>query len=174
MQNYLIVRPVGVVKSNLKKLSLTVKRRGLKLDEKILAGAKRDEADVSEIIINPEYETCLDGIEAFSHIIVLYWAHHRKANKQCITKVHPAGKKEYPLVGVFATRSPARPNPVCATTVELLERRANVLRVRGLDAVDSTPIIDIKVHTPCYDSPSNVRQAEWMDKLVKYFEERVK
>jgi tRNA-Thr(GGU) m(6)t(6)A37 methyltransferase TsaA len=106
--------------------------------------------------------------------MVLYWSHRINDKQRNITKVHPAGKKEYPLVGVFATRSPARPNPICVSTIELLERRENVLKVKSLDAIDGSPIIDIKVHSPSYDSPSDVKQADWMEELIKYFREKLK
>ncbi len=84
-------------------------------------------------------------------------------------KVHPGGRKDYPLVGVFATRLPARPNPICVTTAELLERKGNVLKVRGLDAVDGSPLVDIKPHLPSYDAPSNVRLPDWVKALTSYF-----
>jgi len=173
MQDYLI-KPIGVVRSDYKEASLTLREKDLELDEEILTKTKTNKGNISELIINQEYENCLDGIEDFSHIMVLYWSHRTNDKQQHITKVHPAGKREYPLVGVFATRSPVRPNPICVTTVELLERRENVLKVKSLDAVDGSPIIDIKVHSPSYDSPSNVKQADWMEELMKYFREKLK
>ena len=77
-------------------------------------------------------------------------------------KVHPMGRGELPLVGLFATRSPHRPNPLGETTVPLLKRQANVLTVEGLDAVDGTPVIDIKPYLPKYDSTTNPRVAPWL------------
>jgi tRNA-Thr(GGU) m(6)t(6)A37 methyltransferase TsaA len=173
MQNY-VIKPIGVVRSDYKEASLTLRETDLELDEEILTRTKTNKGGISELVINQEYKDCLDGIEDFSHILVLYWSHRTKEKQRRITKIHPAGKKNYPLVGVFATRSPVRPNPICATTVELLERRGNVLKVKSLDAVDGTPIIDIKVHSPSYDSPSNVKQADWMEELLKYFREKLK
>jgi len=119
MQNYLI-KPIGVVRNDYKEASLTLQKADLELDEKILTRTNKD--NISELVINQEYEDCLDGIEDFSHIMVLYWSHCTNDKQRRITKVHPAGKKEYPLVGVFATRSPVRPNPICVSTVELLSR----------------------------------------------------
>lgn len=173
MQDYLI-KPVGVVRSDYKEASLTLQKADLEFDEEILTKTKTNKGNVSELVINQEYEDCLDGIEDFSNIMVLYWSHRTNDKQRRITKVHPAGKKEYPLVGVFATRSPVRPNPICVSTVELLERRENILKVKSLDAIDGSPIIDIKVHSPSYDSPSNVKQADWMEELVKYFREKLK
>jgi len=101
-------------------------------------------------------------------------AHRINDEKRYGTKVHPAGKKEYPLVGIFATRSPARPNPICITTVQLLERKENVLKVKSLDAIDGSPIIDIKFHHPSYDVPPNVKWPNWVEELINYFREELK
>ncbi|MEJ2295988.1 MAG: TrmO family methyltransferase, partial [Candidatus Lokiarchaeota archaeon] len=75
--------------------------------------------------------------------------------------------KEMPLKGIFATRSPVRPNPICKTTVKLIERRGATLVVEGLDAIDNTPVVDIKPHIPFYDSPLNVKLADWMYHLMQ-------
>ena len=107
----------------------------------------------------------IDGIEDFSHLLVLYWAHHVLPEGRSITKAHPMGRKDLPLVGVFATCSPARPNPVCATVVRLLERKGNVLKVQGLDAVDGSPIVDIKPYNPSYYVPEDVKVADWMERI---------
>ena len=66
-------------------------------------------------------------------------------------KVHPRGREELPERGVFSTRSPHRPNPVSLHTVTLLSIEGNVLRVRGMDAIDGTPVVDIKKHSPELD-----------------------
>ena len=92
---------------------------------------------VSEIVVDSSLTEALDGLDESSHIVVLYWM-HQAAGRQLPTKVHPMGKRELPLVGLFATRSPYRPNPVGKATVRLLERRGNILKVEGLDAIDGT------------------------------------
>jgi tRNA-Thr(GGU) m(6)t(6)A37 methyltransferase TsaA len=112
----------------------------------------------SEIEILEELSPALDGIEDFSHIIVLYWM-HRLENVSGPLKVHPAGLIDLPLVGLFATRSPRRPNPIGLTTVRLLSRHENRLRVAGLDALDGTPVIDIKPYFP--NDPTNLRLPDW-------------
>ncbi|OGP34070.1 MAG: tRNA (N6-threonylcarbamoyladenosine(37)-N6)-methyltransferase TrmO [Deltaproteobacteria bacterium GWC2_65_14] len=81
-------------------------------------------------------------------IIVLCWMHEADRGR---LKVHPRGQEGRPERGIFSTRSPHRPNPVSLHTVELLEIRGNVLRVRGMDAIDGTPVIDIKPHSPGLD-----------------------
>ena len=72
------------------------------------------------------------------------------------------GGKDLPEKGIFATCSPARPNPVCLTAVPLLERRGNLLKVKGLDAVDGSPVVDIKPYNPRQYSVSKAKVASWM------------
>ncbi len=117
---------------------------------------------VSEIVIDNSLTEALDGLDEFSHIIVLYWMHQLPAGRQLPLKVHPMGKPELPLTGRFATRSPSRPNPVGQATVKFLERRGNILKVKGLDAIDGTPVIDIKPYLPGYDSASDAKAPPWM------------
>ena len=117
---------------------------------------------VSEITVNRELTEALDGLEDFSHLIILYWMHQLPEGRKLPLKVHPMGNQDLPLTGRFATRSPSRPNPVGQATVELLERRANVLKVKGLDAIDGTPVIDIKPYIPGYDSAPEAKAPQWM------------
>jgi tRNA-Thr(GGU) m(6)t(6)A37 methyltransferase TsaA len=120
---------------------------------------------VSEIIVNRDLTEALDNLDEFSHIIVLYWMHQLAAGKQLPLKVHPMGRSELPLVGRFATRAPSRPNPIGHATVRLLERHANILKVKGLDAIDGTPVIDIKPYLPGYDSADDAKVPLWITKL---------
>ena len=117
---------------------------------------------VSEITVNSELTEALDGMDEFSHIIVLYWMHQLAEGRQLPLKVHPMGNPDLPLTGRFATRSPSRPNPLGQATVELLGRRGNVLKVKGLDAIDGTPVIDIKPYIPGYDSAPDAKAPQWM------------
>lgn len=77
--------------------------------------------------------------------------------------------KEFPPKGIFATCSPGRPNPICATTVQLLERKGIVLKVEGLDVVDGTPL-DIKTYIPSYYAADEVKIADWMIQIEREFE----
>lgn len=163
----MLLKPIGTVRSRLSELPLAFRDGDLELRPETLAKAAK--GSISELILNEDIIECLDGIEEFSHIIVLYWAHQIPEEGRHSTKVHPGGRKGYPLVGVFATRSPARPNPICVTTAELVAREGNVLKVRGLDAVNGSPIIDIKPHLPLSDAPSNVKLPDWMKSLSSYF-----
>ena len=128
-------------------------------------GVVRKRETTSDIVVNDNLTEALDGLEEFSHIIVLYWMHEAARWGQPPTKVHPRGKQELPLVGVFATRSPNRPNPVGKATVRLLERHGNTLKVSGLDATDGTPVIDIKPYIPGYDSAPDAKIPSWVSNL---------
>lgn len=96
---------------------------------------------VSNIVINKELTQALDGIEDFSLIFVIFWMHQVKDTKYLH---HPSKTQDSKPIGIFATRAPIHPNPIGLTLVELLKRDENRLLVRGLDAFDSTPVLDIK------------------------------
>jgi tRNA-Thr(GGU) m(6)t(6)A37 methyltransferase TsaA len=119
---------------------------------------------VSEIVVDASLTEALDGLDEWSHLIILYWMHQLPAGKPLPLKVHPMGKPELPLVGRFATRSPSRPNPVGQAVVRLLERWGNILKVKGLDAIDGTPVIDIKPYLPGYDSADDAKVPLWIAK----------
>lgn len=116
---------------------------------------------ISEIVINSELSEALDDLDRYSHIIVLFWT-QRTGQQSIPNKIHMKHNPGTPLVGLFATRSPDRPNPICKTTVKLLERRENILKVMGLDAFDGTVVIDIKPFIPGYDSVSEATVPEWV------------
>jgi tRNA-Thr(GGU) m(6)t(6)A37 methyltransferase TsaA len=124
----------------------------------------KDKSLISKIVIDERFSQALDGIEDFSHIFVIFWMHQIMANEKTVLQVHPRGRLDVPLVGVFATRSPRRPNPVGLTLVELVERDANVLWVRGIDAFDETPVLDIKPYDD-WDSAADFRVPEWLERL---------
>ena len=115
----------------------------------------------SEIVIDSSLTEALDGIEEFSHIIVLFWI-HRLTEKEPPLKQRPMSQKDRPLRGLFALRTPNRPNPIGKTTVRLLERRGNILRVEGLDALDGSPVIDIKPYMPGYDEAVDATVPAWI------------
>ncbi len=119
--------PIGYVRSRYTETSQIPK--GL--------GAKHDTEGELEIL--PELEAGLKDIEGFSHLIII-WVFNRSEGFDLCGKP-PSDDREH---GVFATRSPRRPNPIALTTVELLGREGRHLRVRGIDMLDGTPILDIK------------------------------
>ena len=98
--------------------------------------------EISEIEIHPDYADGLLRIEQNKYLIVLYWAHLAKRD---ILKTIPPAAKE--LHGVFASRSPGRPNPLSLCIAELIERKGNILRVKNIDALDGSSVIDIKPYT---------------------------
>ena len=125
----------------------------------------RDKQRLSKIIILNEYIQALEGIEDFSHIIVLFWL-DKIPSKKMVLKVHPRGKEDFPLFGVFATRSMFRPNPIGLTIVELIKVEKNKLTVKGLDAFNLTPVIDVKPYD-FWDANLEIQVPEWWKKLEK-------
>ena len=126
--------PVGIVSSPVKKPVLRADEEGISQEEQdvdVTEHHRKRKTTISEIWINPELEGILDGIDGFSHIMVLYWPHLVDEERRKLLKVHPMGRKDIPRQGIYATCSPARPNPVLVTAVRLLERRDNMLRVQG-------------------------------------------
>lgn len=117
---------------------------------------------ISEIIIDSSLTKALDNMDEFSHIIVLYWIH--RSRHPAPVKVHPRGDPARAPMGVFSTRSPSRPNPIGQATVKLLERKGHILKVQGLDAIDGTPVLDIKPYIPGYDSADDAKAPSWMIK----------
>jgi tRNA-Thr(GGU) m(6)t(6)A37 methyltransferase TsaA len=115
---------------------------------------------ISEIVIGEELTEALDDIDQFSYIMVLWWIH--KSRRPSPMKVHPRRDPQHKPMGVFSTRSPDRPNPIGLSTVKLVERRGNVLKVKGLDAIDGTPVLDIKPYIPGYDSVDDAKVPLWM------------
>lgn len=118
----------------------------------------------SQIVVDDEWADALEGLEEFSHIMVIFWL-DRPKDHELPLKVHPEAREDLPLVGMFATRSPRRPNPIGLTAVELLARERNVLHVRGLDAFDGTPILDIKPYLLRGDMKAGVSVPKWLRQL---------
>nr|WP_321465311.1 tRNA (N6-threonylcarbamoyladenosine(37)-N6)-methyltransferase TrmO [uncultured Desulfobulbus sp.] len=91
--------------------------------------------------IDPRYLDAMDGIKAGMTIVVLFWLHRSSRD---VLKVYPRGDRSRGLSGVFATRSPVRPNPIALSELRVLSVEGNRIEVYGLDVLDGTPIIDIK------------------------------
>jgi tRNA-Thr(GGU) m(6)t(6)A37 methyltransferase TsaA len=96
---------------------------------------------IGNLEILPEFQEALDGIVSGQTIVVLFWLHQAARD---ILKVHPRGDMSKKLRGVFATRSPSRPNPIAISELKVLAIQGNHLEVSGLDILDGTPIVDIK------------------------------
>jgi len=121
---------------------------------------------VSEIALSPKFEEGLEGIEEYSHLFVLFWLSRVPPNARGRRlKIHPRSRRDLPLVGIFGTRTQYRPNPIGLTQVRLLKRERNVLRVKGLDAMNGTPILDIKPISPRDEIPRKTRVPGWYQRL---------
>ncbi|RLC71003.1 MAG: tRNA (N6-threonylcarbamoyladenosine(37)-N6)-methyltransferase TrmO [Chloroflexi bacterium] len=119
----------------------------------------------AQVIIDPEWAEALEGVEEFSHIWVLFYLHHVTEEHPFVAKVHPMGRRKLPLVGVLATRTPYRPNPIALTVVRLLRREGNVLTVRGLDAYDGSPVLDIKPYIAPGDLIPEATAPDWVRQM---------
>lgn len=171
----IVLSPVGIVHNQNQTPSLMATDRGIEL-RKYLARARSCMRtvgrEISKIIIDDRFQDLLDGIEDYSHLVILYWAHRVPDSSRRLTRVHPTGRKEFPLVGIFSTRSPVRPNPVLETVVRLISRRGCVLEVTGLDAVDGSPVIDIKPYVDTFYPRKNMQTPEWMQRIQKEVESK--
>lgn len=125
---------------------------------------------VSEIELFGAFAPGLRGIEEFSHVVIVFFMHEATFDPSTDLVRRPRGRSDMPLVGVFAQRARHRPNRIGITAVELLGVQENRLRVRGLDAIDGTPVLDIKPYVPAFDSAPRAAIPEWLGRLMeKYF-----
>jgi tRNA-Thr(GGU) m(6)t(6)A37 methyltransferase TsaA len=122
------IEPVGYVRSGLRKRK-NAPRQGY-------LGAPEATVEISARLAK-----CLDRVAAGDEVILISWLHQARRN---VMKVRPGGNKKNPLTGVFGTRSPDRPNPLGLHRVKILERDGLQLRVAPLEAIDGTPVVDIK------------------------------
>ena len=123
------------------------------------------ESVVSDVVLDPKLEEALEGIEDYSHLLVLFWLNRVQKGRRNLKKIHPRSREDLPLVGIFATRTQYRTNPIGLTLVELIWRKKNILRVRGLDAVNGTPVIDIKPISPVQEFLKEPKVPKWYDQL---------
>jgi len=143
------VRPIGVV------------RNAIVEPTYIEWGAVRSHIDITD----EAQRAALFGLDGYSHVIVVCWLHLVEAAKTTHTPQGLVGV--VPQVGMFACRCPYRANPIAVTTVRLVALDDTGLVVEGLDAVDGTPVLDLKPYTPRTDAPTGeVRYPDWVDRLV--------
>jgi len=144
--DFIEVKPIGFVKTTA--VGKEVRKKGT----------------ISEIILRSDLTEALEGIDEFSHVFVLFWMHETSTEERRTVKTHPRGRRNLPLLGVFATRTPRRPNPIGLTLVELLKADGNVLTVRNLDAFDGTPVLDIKPFDT-WDMTDDAQVPQWWRNL---------
>lgn len=135
----------------------------------VTEGLDQDWGNVeSEIIINEAYAAGLVGLESFSHVIVIFYMHQSSWNLDSDLIRRPQGRSDLKPVGIFAQRAKHRPNPLGITAVEVISVVGNVLKVRGLDAIDGTPVLDLKPYFPDYDR-RDAHTPAWVDDLMKNY-----
>jgi tRNA (adenine37-N6)-methyltransferase len=125
----------------------------------------------SEIHLSAEYAPGLQGLEGFSHILVLFFLDRAQGfdlKKQLLRR--PRGMEDLQELGVFAQRTKFRPNPIGITAVKLLGIDGNIVKVRGLDALDGTPVLDLKPYMPPFDRMDDVAMPPWVGRFIEgYF-----
>ena len=146
-RNAMVLEPIAMVKNDVKEV-----------------GRHDWDKVISQLVFRPDFEDALEGLKEFSHIIVLFVFHLSPSGESAAHKIHPQMRQDLPLVGVFATRSPVRPNPLGMAVVELRGHIKNILVVTGLDALDGTPIVDVKPYLPG-DSIAKIKVPDWIHKL---------
>lgn len=134
--------------------------------------AKKDAAwgeDVSEIVLEEEYCGGLSGLQDFSHAIIVYYLDKAAYNPERHLKRRPQNREDMPLVGIFSQRAKDRPNGIGITAVQIVSVDECSLTIKGLDAIDGTPVLDIKPYYPQYDQ-KDAHVPEWVTRLMKdYF-----
>lgn len=138
------LKPIGIIHSPFKNMG-----------EAPYQGYKSEE--ISQIAVFKEFEEGLKDIEGFSHIIVIYWLNKSQGYHLLVKTPWDVN-----LHGLFTTRSPHRPCPLGLTVVELVAKKKNILTVKGLDAIDGTPLLDIKPYVPSIDERA-VFKPGWLE-----------
>jgi tRNA-Thr(GGU) m(6)t(6)A37 methyltransferase TsaA len=124
----------------------------------------------SRIVLEPEYRPGLRGLEEFSHVLVVALLHGACFDPARHLVRRPRGLAEMPELGIFAQRAKDRPNPLGITVVPLVAVEPEGLRVRGLDAIDGTPILDLKPYFPEFDAARDAAVPSWVGRLMRgYF-----
>jgi tRNA-Thr(GGU) m(6)t(6)A37 methyltransferase TsaA len=124
----------------------------------------------SDIELTDSYtEESLQGIEQFSHIEVIFYFDRVTDDNIQYTARHPRNNEEYPKVGIFAQRGKNRPNKLGATIVKVVRREGKKLVVQGLDAIDGTPILDMKPVMKEFLPREEIKQPDWATDLMKNY-----
>lgn len=132
---------------------------------------KKDTAwggDLSTIILENEYHTGLKGLEGFSHAMVIFYLDQAKYEREAHLQRRPRDRDDMPMVGIFSQRTKDRPNNIGVTTVQIVSVDDKSLTVKGLDAIDGTPVLDIKPYYPVFDK-RDAHVPEWVDRLMEHY-----
>lgn len=147
----IIIRPIGHVKNEVE-------------NRKDASWGK----DTSVIVLEEEYRTGLSGLEDFTHAIILFHLDKANYDPEKHLQRRPQNRDDMPLVGIFSQRGKDRPNRIGMTSVEIVSVSDDELIVRGLDAIDGTPVLDIKPYYPAYDK-KDAKVPEWVDRLMEHY-----
>lgn len=124
----------------------------------------------SDIILDRKYENGLVGLDNFSHAVIIFYMDKATFNIDNDLIRKPRGRQDLDYYGIFAQRAKHRPNPIGITTVKIISVSNNLLKVKGLDAVNNTPVIDIKPYFKNFDNINDSKQPDWVDDIMKdYF-----
>lgn len=127
----------------------------------------------TRIVLDKKYEPGLLGLDGYSHLLMFWWFDKNDTpEKRSILQVHPMGNRDNPLTGVFATRSPFRPNLIALTLCKIVSVEGNTIEIERTDAFDGTPILDIKPFIPGYDSTEQATVPDWLTKARKQREKK--
>lgn len=132
---------------------------------------KKDTAwgeDVSQIVLNEQFSGGLKGLEDFSHVTIVYYLDEAAFDIEKHIQRRPQNRDDMPLVGIFSQRGKDRPNQIGMTSVKIVSVDDDILTVSGLDAIDGTPVLDIKPYYPVYDR-RDAAVPEWVDRLMEHY-----
>ena len=128
-------------------------------------GHVKKSEDRTLIVLDKKYQPGLLGVEGFTHIYMIWWFDKNDTpEKRATLQVHPRGKRDSPLTGVFATRSPVRPNLIALTLCKVISVKGNAIEIEKTDAFDGTPVLDIKPFLPGYDTADDATIPEWLER----------
>ncbi|MBM4040662.1 MAG: tRNA (N6-threonylcarbamoyladenosine(37)-N6)-methyltransferase TrmO [Planctomycetes bacterium] len=117
------------------------------------------------LVVAEKYAEGLAGLEGFSHVVVLYWFDKNDTpQKRSILKVRPRGDAANPLTGVFACRTPVRPNLIGLSVAKIVAVEKNKVQVADIDAFDHTPLLDLKPFIPTDNPTQGIRVPDWAKK----------
>ena len=147
----IVMEPIGYVKNEVK-------------DKKDVAWGD----DSSTIVLDEQFASGIKGLEDFSHVIILYYLDKAKYDREKHLQRRPQNREDMPLVGIFSQRGKDRPNQIGITSVQVVSVLNDRLEVKGLDAIDGTPVLDIKPYYPVYDR-KDASVPEWVDRLMEHY-----
>ena len=125
---------------------------------------------VSKIVLTDEFsEESLAGIEEFSHAEIVFYFDRVKREKIVTGSRYPRGRQDWGKVGIFAQRGKNRPNRIGLTTVKIIRREGKILYVRGLDAINGTPVLDIKPVMREFQPKEKLRQPKWATEIMRNY-----